>query len=202
MALALTGGPSWSVALCCRQADGEIIADRREGFQRQIAPALNGPFLSLLHQDGANEAADRRLVWEDPDDIGPPLDLAVEALDRIRGMKLGSMLLRKGHVGQHVLLGSIHERGEFRQLASHLVSDQAPLDLGGRVVGLGEGGGDEGGHHPAAVLAGMGERIPLKMHAAPLPGRGQDPRRGGLDTLVRVTDHQFHAAQPTAHEIA
>ncbi len=30
---ALTGGPSWSVSPFCGQADGNIIADRREGYQ-------------------------------------------------------------------------------------------------------------------------------------------------------------------------
>ena len=77
-----------------------------------------------------------------------------------------------------------------------------PLPLGGRVVGLNEGGGDEGGHHAAAVLAGMSQRVPLKTHAAPLPGRGRDPRRGGLDALVGVADHQLHAGQAPANEAA
>ena len=64
------------------------------------------------------------------------------------------------------------------------------------------GGGDEGGHHAAAVLAGRGRRVPLKTHAAPLPGRGRDARRGGLDALVGVADHQLHAGQAPANEVA
>ena len=60
----------------------------------------------------------------------------------------------------------------------------------------------EGGHHAAAVLAGRGRRVPLKTHAAPLPGRGRNARRGGLDTLVGVADHQLHAGQAPANEVA
>ncbi len=164
-AVALTGGPNWSVALRGRQADGEIIADRRQRFQREVSAALDGPFFGLLHEDGVNEPPDRCLVREDLHDIGAPLDLAVQTLDRIRRVSLRLVPLRKGHVSEHVLPGGIHQRGELRHLPAHLVGDQVPLGLGGRVVGLGEGGGDAGKHHAAAVLAGMGQHISLKMHA-------------------------------------
>ena len=103
MGLALCGGPSWSVALCSRQTDSEIIANRREGFQRHVAPALNGQFLRLLHQDGAHEAADRGLVRKDADDVCAPLDLAVETLNRIRGVQLGAVLLREGRRARRFL---------------------------------------------------------------------------------------------------
>ncbi|BDA83629.1 hypothetical protein Sa4125_11710 [Aureimonas sp. SA4125] len=36
----------------------------------------------------------------DPADIGAPLDLAAQPLDRVR-VELGAMLLREGHAGQH-----------------------------------------------------------------------------------------------------
>ncbi len=95
MGLALFGGPIWSVALRGRETDGEIVADRGERFQRHVASALNGPFLGLLHEDRTDEAADRSLVRKNPDDIGAPLDLGVEALDRVRAVKLGTVLLVK-----------------------------------------------------------------------------------------------------------
>jgi hypothetical protein len=73
--------------------------------------------------------------------------------------------LGEGHVGKHVVLGLVHDRGELRHLRPDLKGDGAPLGAGGLGGVLGEGGGDEGGHHPPSALAGMGQDIPLKMHA-------------------------------------
>lgn len=66
-----------------RQADAGIIADRCDGFQRHVAGALYGPFVILLQKDGADQSGDRRFVGEDPDHIGPALDLSVDALQRM-----------------------------------------------------------------------------------------------------------------------
>src|SRR4051812_7180655 len=74
--------PGWSAG-DCRKADSGIIAQRRDRFQRHIAGALDCPFIILLEQDRTDEANDCVLVGEDADDIGAPLDLAIEALDRI-----------------------------------------------------------------------------------------------------------------------
>lgn len=81
---------------------------------------------------------------EDPDDIGAPLYLAVQTLDGVRAVQLRPVLLGKGHVGEDVLLGPVHERCELGQLWARLVRDLAPLGLCRRVVGLGKSGGDEG----------------------------------------------------------
>ena len=59
MGLALSGGPSRSVAMRSRQADHVIIADGRERFQRHVTAALDGPFLGLLHQDRADQPVNR-----------------------------------------------------------------------------------------------------------------------------------------------
>jgi hypothetical protein len=48
----------------------------------------------------------------------------------------------------------------------------------------------------------MGQGIALEMHAAALPGGGQDACGGRLDTLVRVRDDQLHARQAAPDEIA
>ena len=64
--------------------------------------ALNGPFVVLLEQEGADQTDDRVVVGEDTDHVGPALDLTVETLDRIRAVELGPVLLGEGHVGQHV----------------------------------------------------------------------------------------------------
>ena len=42
---------------------------------------LELPVVVGLEEDSADEADDRLLVWEDADDIGPPLDLFVEAFN-------------------------------------------------------------------------------------------------------------------------
>src|SRR4051794_10306500 len=79
------------------EADVGIIAQRRDGFQCHVAGALHGPLIVLFEQDRADEANDGILVGEDADHVGPPFDLAVETLDRVGGMQLGSMLRRECH---------------------------------------------------------------------------------------------------------
>jgi len=53
------------------------------------AGSLECPLVVLFKQYGADEAGDCVLVRKDADDIGSPLDLAVEALDRIGAVQLG-----------------------------------------------------------------------------------------------------------------
>jgi len=60
-----------------------IIADLAELFQAHVAGSARRPLVVLLQEQRADEAHDRRLVWEDGDDVGAPLDLAVEAFERI-----------------------------------------------------------------------------------------------------------------------
>ncbi len=45
----------------------------------------------------------------------------------------------------------------------------------------GDPGGDEGGDHPTAALAGVRHRIAHEVHTAALPGCGEDLRDGGLE---------------------
>ncbi len=52
-------------------------------------------------------------AWEDADDIGAPLDLAVQAFQGVGGVQLGAQVLGIGHVGQHVELGLVHQGGQF-----------------------------------------------------------------------------------------
>jgi hypothetical protein len=44
---------------------------------------LDGPFVVLFEQQGPDETDDGFIVGEDANDLGAPLDLAVEALDRV-----------------------------------------------------------------------------------------------------------------------
>jgi hypothetical protein len=62
-----------------------IIAERGDGFQAHVSRALDGPFIVLFEQDGADEAGDGGFVGEDADDVGAPLDLADQPLDGVGG---------------------------------------------------------------------------------------------------------------------
>lgn len=76
---ALTGGPSVSVALRRRGADQDIVADWGERFQLRVSATLYRPILGPLHRRGG----DGCFVGNDPDDVGAPLDLDVQALKRV-----------------------------------------------------------------------------------------------------------------------
>ena len=72
----------WS---CChgRQHDKGLIAHLGDAFQRDVSSALNGPFVILFEQDGAEERGDGIFVAKDAENVGPSLDLAIEPFERI-----------------------------------------------------------------------------------------------------------------------
>ena len=140
------------------QADDGIIADRRDCFQRHVAGALHGPFVVLFEEDGAGQPGDGGLgglkrtkpffQWKNgptsADDLGAALDLAVEALQRVRAVELCPMLGREVHGRQHIGLGVVHQRCGLGQLGAQLIGNGAPLPGGVRCIVLRQGGGDEG----------------------------------------------------------
>ena len=72
----------------CGHLRGDIAAAGCEGeagagedVEAEVAAAF-GPFVVLLGQDGADEADQGVAVGEDPDDVGAPADLPVQAFDR------------------------------------------------------------------------------------------------------------------------
>ena len=132
------------------------MAQGRYRFQGHVASTLDRPFVVLLEQDRPDQTDDGVLVGEDADDIGAPLDLAVEALDRVGRVQLGAVLRRKAHIGEHVGLGFIHEDGKLGQFGPELVGNLAPLSPGGFGIVLGKSGGNEGGDDAPAALAGHG----------------------------------------------
>lgn len=85
----------------------------RDAFQCHVAASLDCSFVVLLEQERSDEAGDGVLVGEDADHVGASLDLAVQAFERIGRMQLGAMPGRERHIGQHILLGGIHELGWF-----------------------------------------------------------------------------------------
>jgi len=78
----------------CRdgQADDRIIADGGDAFQCDVTSALDGPFIILFEQNGADEACDGGLVGEDADDLGAALDLAFQSLERVCAVQFGAVL--------------------------------------------------------------------------------------------------------------
>ena len=92
-----------------RQADGDSIAQRGDGFQRHVAGALDGPFVVLLEQEGADEVEDGGFVRENPDDIAATLDLAVQPLERVCAVQFGAVLGGEVHVGENICLGIVHQ---------------------------------------------------------------------------------------------
>ena len=76
----------WTAVSGCNgwQTDGRIIAQRRDGFQAHVACALHGPLIILFEQQRPDESDDGSLVGKDADHIAATLDLAVEALERLR----------------------------------------------------------------------------------------------------------------------
>ena len=57
-----------------------------------VASALDGPFIVLFEEERSHKTDDGVLVGEDADDISASLDLTVEALDRVGGVQLGTVL--------------------------------------------------------------------------------------------------------------
>ena len=129
------------------------------------------------HRDQPDQ---RGVVGEDPDDVGAPADLAVEALKRIRGPQLAPVLGRKGVEREHVGLGVFEQRCDLRQPALELGDGvaQAPARL--LAVWGGEDRADDRAERVVLVAADVAAQIPEEVHGAPLPRRAEDPRERGL----------------------
>ena len=171
-----------------------------DGFQGHVAGPLDGPLVVLLQEDGADQACYRLLVRKDSNEIGASLDLAVEAFEGVGRVELHPVFLGKGHVGQHVGFGLVHQGGELRHLGPDLIGDLAPLGLGRLGAVLGEGGADEGRNDAPALLVGVGQNVAHEMDPATLPSGVEYPRHRGLDAGMVVRDHQFDPAQAAARQ--
>ncbi len=75
------------------------------------------------------------------------------------------------------MLGLVHDSGERWRLGPELVGDLAPLGGSAVRILLGEGGCDEGGEDPPALLAGMSAQVVHEVHAAALPCGAEDADR-------------------------
>lgn len=69
----------------------------------------------------------RAIVREDADDIGPAVDLAVEAFERVRAGDLRPMLLGEGGKGKNIALRSVDHRGELGRALAQRIGHHLPL---------------------------------------------------------------------------
>lgn len=77
----------------CREHDDGIIADGSHAFKGHVAGALDGPFVGLLLEDGADQADDGFVVWKDADHVdGPQPGLAFFKLGKAVRYRYGDLI--------------------------------------------------------------------------------------------------------------
>ena len=124
------------------------------------------------------------VVGEDPDDVGAPADLAVEALQRVGRTDLGPVLLWAAVEGQHVDFSVVEQRGDLRQPSLELLDGVGETSAGLVTV---RGGEDRADHRPERVVLvtlHVTAQVTQEVHRAALPGhtggpwpaRSSDPR--------------------------
>ena len=184
-----------SISSVSIRAKASTIMDRRDVCHSSFCPNSTAPIRRMMEASFGSEGMIAIGPKECPnaDDLYAALDFAVQAFDRVGRVQLCPVFLGEGHVSQHVVLGVIHQRGEFGHLGPDLIGDCPPLRAGRFGGVLSEGRGDEGRDYPAPALSGMGQSVALEVDPAPLPGRAQDLRDGGLDAFVGIADDQLHA---------
>ena len=89
-----------------------MVAITRAMEDSQVASG-DEPFVVLLDQEHAGEPDQRGVVGEDADDVGAAADLAVDALERVRGAQLAPVLGREAVEGEQVLLGLGEQLGDL-----------------------------------------------------------------------------------------
>jgi hypothetical protein len=156
---------------------------------------LKQPLVILFQEYRADQPSDAGLVWEDADHIGPPFNLLVQAFQRVSGMQLGPVLGRESHVGEHVMLAVVHQRGELGPARAQLIGDMPPSIVRRLGIGLQKGLPDRSGDHRVLALGHVRERIAHPMNSASLPARTEHAGDRQAQTLVGVRDHQLDALQ-------
>ena len=62
-----------------------------------------------------------------PTNVGPALDLGVQAFERVRAVNLQPMRLGEAQAREHVGLRVIHGRADLREAFAQLIGDRTPL---------------------------------------------------------------------------
>jgi len=92
----------------------------------------------LLEKYAAGEPKRRSAVGEDANDVGPALDLLVDAFERVGRRDLSPVLARERHVRDHVVFGIEEQVGPLRIPLSESVGDEPELGSGLLDAGRGE----------------------------------------------------------------
>jgi hypothetical protein len=108
--------------------------------------------------------------------------------------------LVKGHIGEDIVLGLIHQLGHVAEPLPQVVGDLTPAGMGLIMLLLGANVLHNCADHRLVGLAHPGQQVALEMHAATLPSGAQDLPGSGLPAFMGVADHQLPAAQPAARE--
>ncbi len=64
---------------------------------------------------------------------------------------------REAHIGEHIMLGLVHEPGRLLEAGPELIGNVAPDVGGGFGIGLDEGLADGGGNDGVLAFADMGK---------------------------------------------
>src|SRR5262252_7837923 len=104
-----------STALCSPTLDRDSLQNCAAPVGSSLKGAIVSRLIVLFEQQRADETHDGVFVWEDADDVGAPLDLALERVD---GVDFRLVILREGHEGQDISLGFIPERGKLWHLGT------------------------------------------------------------------------------------
>src|SRR6516165_3030325 len=112
-------------------------------------------------------------------------------------MQLGAVLCWEGHVGQHVVLAVVYQRGELGPARAQLIGDVPPGLVCSAGVGLQEGLTDCGGDHGVLALGYMRQSVAHPMHATALPASTEDAADRVAQAVVSVGDDQLDAFEAT-----
>lgn len=164
------------------------------GLDLHVA-ALQLLLVVLLQQDGPDEPDDGLFVGEDADHVRSPLHLFVQPFQWIGAVQLDPVLRRERHVSQHIVLGFIHETGEFWPFAAKLVGDM-PLGLAGAGrIRLQKGLAQGGRNHGVLSLGDASQGVSHPVDPATLPCGSERLGDGGLETFMGIGDDQLYAGE-------
>jgi hypothetical protein len=155
----------------------------------------------LLDSEHRGQADQRAVVGEDPDDVGAPADLAVEALQRVGASDLAPVVGREGVEGQDVVLGALHQGNDLGELAlqrGHRFGE--PVARLVETVGV-EDRADQRRQQAVLVAACVPQAVAQEVHGAALPRRAEHLGDRVLQALVGIADDQLHADQAARDEV-
>ena len=140
---------------------------------------------------------------EDPDDVGAPLELAVQSFERVVRPDLGPLSGREAGVGEQIGLHLLEPVCDAGCVGEELVDDGPQLGGGGVGVGLDEDRSDQRGDDLAVSVVRGGEQVPPGVHAAALPAGALEAGSDRFDEAgVRVGDDEADTCEPAVDQAA